>query len=124
MADQTGMATPGAMTTPGATTGHAGDLGNMQFGADGSGRLQLTTDRFTLAELADADGSALIVQADRDDLQTDPGVNSGARVACGVIFPPQGTPEAGTPAVGTPPVAGVISTALATAIGEEGTPTP
>ena len=91
--------TPGAAGSPAAAAGHAGDLGNIAVGADGTGRLEIATDRFRLAELGDADGSALVVHADRDDLVTDPTGNSGGRVACGVIAPAR---DGGTPAA-TPP---------------------
>ena len=40
------------------------------------------------AALNDADGSALVVHADSDDLVTDPSGNSGARFACAVLFAP------------------------------------
>jgi Cu-Zn family superoxide dismutase len=91
------MGTPAGMdavATPGAAAGHAGDLGNILVDDDGTGRLQITTDRFRLAELNDADGSALVIHEGRDDLTTDPAGNSGGRIVCGVIFPPQG---GGTP---------------------------
>ena len=96
------MGTPagaGATGTPGAATGHAGDLGNILADDGGRGRLQITTDRFRLAELGDADGSALVVHANRDDLVTDPTGNSGGRIVCGVISPPRdgATPVAATP---------------------------
>jgi Cu-Zn family superoxide dismutase len=71
---------------------------------DGSAELRFTTDRFTLRELFDADGSAIIVHADRDNLANIPeryhshtedvfGPDSatlatgdaGARFACGVV---------------------------------------
>ena len=68
---------------------HAGDLPNLEVAQDGRGRLEATTDRVTLsagaASLLDEDGSALVVHAQRDDLQTDPSGNSGDRIACGVI---------------------------------------
>lgn len=68
---------------------HAGDLPNLTVGADGTGRLETTTERFTLGSgptsLLDADGSALIVHAAPDDFRTDPTGNSGARAACGVL---------------------------------------
>jgi Cu-Zn family superoxide dismutase len=68
---------------------HAGDLPNLEVAQDGRGRLEATTDRVTLsagtASLVDEDGSALVVHAQRDDLQTDPSGNSGDRIACGVI---------------------------------------
>lgn len=96
------MGTPEGMGTPGVTAGHAGDLGNLLAGDSGRARLQLTTGQFELAELNDVDGSALVIHADRDDLVTDPSGNSGARIACGIIFAPQeGTPAA-SPATGTP----------------------
>jgi Cu-Zn family superoxide dismutase len=93
------MGTPEGLATPGIEPGHAGDLGNILVDDSGTGRLQITVDAFRFAELADADGSALVVHADPDDLRTDPSGNSGGRLVCGVIFPGQGgaTPEA-TPA--------------------------
>lgn len=71
---------------------HAGDLGNIEVGADGTYAFEITTDKVTLAagadtSLHDADGSALVIHAGEDDLRTDPSGNSGERVACGVIFP-------------------------------------
>ena len=60
-----------------------------------------------------------MIHADPDDLTSQPAGNSGARIACGVIFPPQdgGTPAAGTgtPAAGagTPAArAGPVATLL------------
>jgi Cu-Zn family superoxide dismutase len=79
---------------------HAGDLGNLTVDENGAFELDITTDRVTLdpeAEnsLADADGSALVIHAGEDDLETDPTGESGERLVCGVIFPAmEGTPEA------------------------------
>jgi superoxide dismutase, Cu-Zn family len=79
-------------TSEATATGHAGDLGNIAIAADGSGTATVDTDRLTLGHgstaLQDADGSAFVVHADPDDLSTDPSGNSGARIACGVVFPP------------------------------------
>jgi len=78
---------------------HAGDLGNIAIAADGTGMVSLTTDRVTLASggdttLADGDGSALVIHADLDDLETDPSGESGGRIVCGVIVAAmEGTPE-------------------------------
>lgn len=72
---------------------HAGDLGNLT--ADGEGDALLIGDWtvFTLdtgdLSLLDADGSALVIHETVDDLVTDPSGNSGGRIACGVIAPPQ-----------------------------------
>ncbi len=100
------LATPGA--TPSPDEAHAGDFGNLTAEEDGSARFELTTDRVTLESgqemsLDDADGSALVIHADPDDLQTDPAGNSGERVICGVIYPLAATPAAGTPAAGAAP---------------------
>ena len=67
---------------------HAGDLGNAV--ADGSGRLRATLPLPRSAAgqaLFDADGAAVIVHSGRDDERTDPGGDSGDRIACGVLRP-------------------------------------
>lgn len=68
---------------------HAGDLPNIQVGADGRGRFLLENERVTLtagpASLFDSDGTALVIHAADDDYRTDPSGNSGARIACGVV---------------------------------------
>jgi superoxide dismutase, Cu-Zn family len=70
---------------------HAGDLGNITANDDGVAAVDITSDRITLVageanSLDDADGSAIVVHQDADDLETDPSGNSGPRIACGVIF--------------------------------------
>lgn len=89
-----------AMATPGATMGHAGDLGNILVDEGGRVRQVVMTDRLRRSELSDADGSALVIHADPDDLTTDPSGNSGGRIVCGVIAPSHagGTPTPATPA--------------------------
>jgi superoxide dismutase, Cu-Zn family len=81
---------------------HAGDMPSLLVMADGRARMQFGTDRFQLADLDDADGSAVMVHAGRDNYANIPtrysaaGVpvpdattlatgDAGARVACGVI---------------------------------------
>jgi len=68
---------------------HAGDLPNLAIDAAGNGTYEATTDLATLGEgensLLDADGSAIVIHADPDDMITDPSGNSGDRIACGVI---------------------------------------
>ncbi len=78
---------------------HAGDMSSLLVKGNGTATLRVTTDRFTLADLRDADGSAVMVHAgsdnfaniapryapdgpDQDTLDTG---DSGARVACGEI---------------------------------------
>jgi superoxide dismutase, Cu-Zn family len=100
MAAMSGTPEVTAAGSPEASTGHAGDLGNITVNDDGTGTLTVTSDRFTLEQgpttLQDLDGSAIVIHQDVDDLVTDPSGNSGARIACGVIFPStEGTPVAG-----------------------------
>jgi len=78
---------------------HAGDMSSMLVKGNGAAVLRLTTDRFTLADLADADGSAVMVHAGPDnfgnippryapdgpDQETRDTGDSGARVACGEV---------------------------------------
>jgi superoxide dismutase, Cu-Zn family len=82
---------------------HAGDLPSLLVNGDGTGRLQFDTDRFSIGDLFDTDGSALIVHEGRNnyanipdrytnptgatgpDAETLATGDSGARVACGVI---------------------------------------
>jgi superoxide dismutase, Cu-Zn family len=81
---------------------HAGDMPSLLVNADETAELHFTTDRFSLDDLFDADGSALIVHAGRDNYANIPerytsgGVpgpdaatlatgDAGERAACGVI---------------------------------------
>lgn len=70
---------------------HAGDLGNLEVNDDGTLLYVVTTDKVTLDPAADnslagPSGSALLIHAGEDDLETDPSGESGDRVACGIIF--------------------------------------
>lgn len=66
---------------------HAGDMPNVDVGANGNGSLTYALDASaTLAGLLDADGSAFVVHAGEDDQRTDPSGNSGDRLACGVFI--------------------------------------
>ena len=80
---------------------HAGDMSSLLVKGNGTATLRLTTDRFTLADLRDADGSAVMVHSGKDnfanippryaasgpDQETLDTGDSGDRVACGVIGP-------------------------------------
>ncbi len=76
---------PGGVTHP----DHAGDLGNLTVGANGIVAFAFDSSSLTFDDsefgVADADGTALVIHADPDDLATDPSGNSGARIACAVI---------------------------------------
>jgi Cu-Zn family superoxide dismutase len=83
---------------------HAGDMPSLLVNQDGTAELEFETDRFTLRDLSDADGSAVIVHAGRDnyaniptryhshtydtfgpDTDTLATGDAGARMACGVV---------------------------------------
>jgi Cu-Zn family superoxide dismutase len=71
---------------------HMGDLPNLMVGADGKGGFEYSIAGGGFyagapAILFDADGTAVVVHAQPDDLRTDPSGNSGARIACGVLTP-------------------------------------
>lgn len=68
-----GLANPGGA--------HMGDLMNLSVGADGkaSGTFHVG------ADMADADGTSLVIHAKPDDYETDPSGNSGDRIACAVL---------------------------------------
>ncbi|MDQ3537281.1 MAG: superoxide dismutase family protein [Actinomycetota bacterium] len=112
----TGICDPGAAEGPFTTAGghyvggggghgdHAGDLPSLYVAQDGTAKLAFSTDAFTLDELRDADGSAVMVHAGRDnfanipdrytsELSGEPGPDeetlatgdAGDRAACGTI---------------------------------------
>ena len=64
---------------------HEGDLPNIHVGADGKAQFDTFAEGMKLADLMDADGSAVVVHAVGDDYQSDPAGNAGDRIACGVV---------------------------------------
>jgi superoxide dismutase, Cu-Zn family len=66
---------------------HKGDIGNIEIGSDGRGRLEFSTDRWTIggSEETNIIGKALVIHASQDDLRTQPTGDSGDRMGCGVI---------------------------------------
>lgn len=79
--------------------GHAGDMPPLLVTSGGKAEARFTTDRFSLADLRDGDGSAVMVHAFADNqaniptdrYEPDPDAmtlatgDSGARVACGLV---------------------------------------
>lgn len=73
-----------------AQQAHAGDLPNVEVGADGRGQLRHSTSKLTVrAGPQSLLGRAVVVHEKQDDYATNPAGNSGGRIACGV-FRPQG----------------------------------
>jgi Cu-Zn family superoxide dismutase len=64
---------------------HMGDLPNLVVATDGRATLGVNVPGATMEGLLDADGSAMVVHAGRDDMMSDPSGNSGGRIACGVF---------------------------------------
>lgn len=80
---------------------HTGDLPVLEANESGHVFLAVHTARFHFNDLADADGSAFIVHQESDNFANIPdrygetdgttlaNGDGGARIACGVIYPPQ-----------------------------------
>lgn len=64
---------------------HAGDMGNIDAGADGVATVAYVDSRATLEGPGSILGRGVIVHANADDMKTQPTGNAGGRVACGVI---------------------------------------
>jgi Cu-Zn family superoxide dismutase len=68
---------------------HAGDLGNIEVGSDGTADVEVTAPQLTLKasdrSLIRPGGTAIIIHAGRDDQKSDPSGNSGDPIACGVV---------------------------------------
>ena len=75
----------GAPTAP-PTARHAGDLGNLEAGADGKANYDRVDSMLVYDSIT---GLSVLVHAGEDDYVTQPSGNSGARVGCGVIERPR-----------------------------------
>jgi len=65
---------------------HAGDLGNIEIKADGTGDLDITSDLLTVKPGPNSVvGRSVVFHEKADDLTTQPTGNAGGRFACGVI---------------------------------------
>jgi Cu-Zn family superoxide dismutase len=74
--------------SPDAPEHHAGDLGNITIGEDGTGSLMIHSSDLTLSGGPNSVvGHALVVHEKTDDFVTQPSGNAGGRIGCGVIQP-------------------------------------
>jgi superoxide dismutase, Cu-Zn family len=65
---------------------HAGDLGNIEIKADGTGDLTITSDMLTVKPGPNSVvGRSVVFHEKADDLTTQPTGNAGGRLGCGVI---------------------------------------
>ncbi|MDJ0920527.1 MAG: superoxide dismutase family protein [Henriciella sp.] len=63
----------------------SGDVPNIWAAADGSAGYETFSPLFTFDDVADEDGTAMVIHANRDDHITQPIGGAGPRVACAVI---------------------------------------
>jgi Cu-Zn family superoxide dismutase len=67
---------------------HAGDLGNLQVGSDGTGLLQLHTSAISLQPgPSSVRGLAIILRDTADDCATQPFGGTGENLACAILAP-------------------------------------
>jgi Cu-Zn family superoxide dismutase len=70
---------------------HAGDMANLEVGADGILKTTVEDDHASLGaslkSLQKGAGTALVIHEKADDYKTQPSGDSGARIACGEIKP-------------------------------------
>jgi Cu-Zn family superoxide dismutase len=70
---------------------HAGDMMNFSVNDHGKANMKLTNNDVILGDGSDSHslftngGTAIVIHANADDMQTDPSGNAGDRIACGVI---------------------------------------
>lgn len=75
----------GLLAKDGLQAAHAGDMGNIDVGADGSGRLEVVLPGVTLSEGPfSVSGKAVVLHEKEDDFGQPTG-NAGGRIGCGVI---------------------------------------
>ena len=80
-----GQETHGALSPGGK---HLGDMPNLTIAANGTGSTTVELDgsaQTVLADIFDADGTAVVIHEGPDDYRTDPAGAAGPRVACGVL---------------------------------------
>jgi superoxide dismutase, Cu-Zn family len=66
---------------------HLGDFGNITAGENGDTQVNITDPELRMSGPDSIIGKAIVVHAGRDDLESQPSGDSGARIGCGVIRP-------------------------------------
>ncbi len=75
----------GDVLKAGVKKAHAGDMGNITAGSDGTAAVEVTIKKVSLSGgKHDVAGRALVVHEKADDF-SQPAGNAGGRIACGVI---------------------------------------
>lgn len=64
---------------------HAGDLGNVVAGPDGTAEYSGTLQNLSLTGMNNIDGRVLVVHQGEDDLTSQPSGKSGEQIGCGLI---------------------------------------
>ncbi len=66
---------------------HSGDIGNIDLDGQGNGKLEITTDLWSIGgdSTKNVVGKTIIVHSGKDDYKSQPAGASGERIGCGVI---------------------------------------
>lgn len=79
------MASPHGAPDHAAAARHAGDLGNVTAGADGRAVGSRIDSVLAFSGPTSMLGKAVVLHAEADDYETQPGGDAGARIACGIV---------------------------------------
>lgn len=75
----------GDLARDGFVKAHAGDLGNIEIGSDGKGKLEKVIQGLTFKDGTYSVAGRSVVLHEKEDDFTQPAGNAGGRIACGVI---------------------------------------
>jgi Cu-Zn family superoxide dismutase len=76
----------GFVMRDGLSKAHAGDLGNIEVGPDGTGRIEIIVPGLTLGSGQYSVGGRSLVVHEKEDSFGQPAGNAGGRFACGPIM--------------------------------------